>query len=228
MGLSVRYLAVMSQPWQVLIGCTATACHFPLMFWFAEFLIRHLIKKQCRNQERALLIPNRKEDVSSALLRVCSKISKDKWISKPFPLTPLNLFCAHYCFVTLFLLPTDPPDGSPSCSVEPALNHTSLRLLCSWSGGFPPASVHWTGDLKQLDQETADQGLLPHPQANTAIVLSSQGLISNNSLFTCRGSHVALKEFTECSTRACENNSNKQFWICTWNVQTSDQCPPLM
>ncbi|MEQ2253023.1 hypothetical protein ILYODFUR_027787, partial [Ilyodon furcidens] len=41
------------------------------------------------------------------------------------------------------------PDGSPSCSVEPALNHTALKLLCTWPGGFPSPSLDWTGDLVQ-------------------------------------------------------------------------------
>ncbi|KAK5858482.1 hypothetical protein PBY51_002617 [Eleginops maclovinus] len=72
-----------------------------------------------------------------------------------------------------------PPDGSPSCSVEPALNHTSLRLLCSWPGGFPSPSLHWTGQLKQLGQNEAD----------------------TEHLFTCMGSHLALTQTTECSTR---------------------------
>lgn len=115
-----------------------------------------------------------------------------------------SLHLAHHCLVTLFLIPTDPPDGSPSCSVEPALNHTSLRLLCSWSGGFPSASLHWTGDLKHAEQDEADAGQQVHPLTNTAILLPSEGLTSNNSLFTCMGSHPALKQSTECSTRTCE------------------------
>ncbi|XP_022618404.1 V-set and immunoglobulin domain-containing protein 10-like 2 [Seriola dumerili] len=94
-----------------------------------------------------------------------------------------------------------PPDGPPSCSVQPALNHTSLRLLCSWPGGFPSASIRWTGDLKRLGQEEADTGQQTNPLSSTAILLPSEGLKSNNSLFTCMGSHPALKQSTECSTR---------------------------
>ncbi|XP_029375668.1 V-set and immunoglobulin domain-containing protein 10-like 2 [Echeneis naucrates] len=95
-----------------------------------------------------------------------------------------------------------PPDGSPSCSVQPALNHTSLRLLCSWPGGFPSASLQWTGDLKQVRQEEGDTEQQSPPQRNTAIFLPSGSLTSNNSLFTCMGSHLALKKPIECSTRA--------------------------
>ncbi|XP_044079276.1 V-set and immunoglobulin domain-containing protein 10-like 2 isoform X2 [Siniperca chuatsi] len=122
-----------------------------------------------------------------------------------------------------------PPDGSPSCSIEPALNHTSLRLLCSWPGGFPSPSLHWTGDLKRLEQEEADTGQQTNPLINTAILLQSEGLTTNNSLFTCTGSHLALKQSTECSTRTyvppaepvCSayvtNNQQYLMLSCSWD-----------
>lgn len=107
------------------------------------------------------------------------------------------------------LSPTDPPDGHPSCSVEPALNHTSLRLLCSWSGGYPAPSLHWTGNLKQVAHDEANTGQQTKP-LTTAILLSSESLTSNDNSFTCMGSHVALKQSTECSTRACKKQRVKQ------------------
>ncbi|KAM7398001.1 hypothetical protein PAMA_006059 [Pampus argenteus] len=122
-----------------------------------------------------------------------------------------------------------PPDGSPSCSVEPAQNHTSLRLLCSWSGGFPSASLHWTGDLKHVRQDEADTGQQANPLTNTAILLPSEGLTSSNSLFTCMGSHPALKESTECRTSThvppaepvcfAYVTNNKQYLMlsCSWD-----------
>ncbi|XP_033491763.2 V-set and immunoglobulin domain-containing protein 10-like 2 [Epinephelus lanceolatus] len=94
-----------------------------------------------------------------------------------------------------------PPDGSPSCSVEPVLNHTSLRLLCSWPGGFPSPSLHWTGHLKRAGQDEADTGQQTNPLTNTAILLPSEGLTSNDTLFTCMGSHLALQQSAKCSTR---------------------------
>ncbi|XP_072230537.1 V-set and immunoglobulin domain-containing protein 10-like 2 [Leuresthes tenuis] len=93
-----------------------------------------------------------------------------------------------------------PPDGSPSCSVEPALNHTSLRLLCSWPGGFPSPSLHWTGNMTHAGQEQVDTGQQTHLPAGTNVLLPPGGLIPNSSLFTCLGSHPALKQQTECST----------------------------
>ncbi|XP_076607161.1 V-set and immunoglobulin domain-containing protein 10-like 2 [Chaetodon auriga] len=75
-----------------------------------------------------------------------------------------------------------PPDGSPSCSVEPALNHTSLRLLCSWPGGFPSPSLQWTRDLKEVGHSKADTGQQTNPLTNTAILLSTEGLNSNSNI----------------------------------------------
>ncbi|KAM3601104.1 uncharacterized protein V6R79_007685 [Siganus canaliculatus] len=94
-----------------------------------------------------------------------------------------------------------PPDGSPTCSLEPALNHTSLRLLCSWAGGFPSPSLRWTGNLKQIGHDEAERRKQSSPLTNTAILLSPEGLSSNSSLFTCMGSHLALKQSTVCSAR---------------------------
>lgn len=113
--------------------------------------------------------------------------------------------CNPHCLDMLYLIPTDPPDGSPSCSVEPALNHTSLRLFCSWPGGLPSPSLQWTRDLKKVELHKADKGQT-NPLTNTAILLSTEGLTSNNSLFTCMGSHLALKQSTACRTRTCEKD----------------------
>lgn len=122
-------------------------------------------------------------------------------------MTSHNLHFAHHCLVTLYLIPTDPPDGSPSCSVEPALNHTSLRLLCSWPGGFPSPSLHWNGHPKRAGQDEADTGQQTNPLTNTAILLPSEGLTSNDTLFTCMGSHLALQQSAECSTRTCKETN---------------------
>nr|XP_046267443.1 V-set and immunoglobulin domain-containing protein 10-like 2 [Scatophagus argus] len=122
-----------------------------------------------------------------------------------------------------------PPDGSPSCSMEPALNHTSLRLLCSWPGGFPSPSLQWTGDLQQVGYDEDDTGQQTNPSTNTAILLSTEGLTSNNSLFTCTGSHLALKQPTACSARTyippaepvcfafVTNNKEYLMLSCSWD-----------
>ncbi|XP_075957581.1 V-set and immunoglobulin domain-containing protein 10-like 2 [Anarhichas minor] len=122
-----------------------------------------------------------------------------------------------------------PPDGSPSCSVEPALNHTSLRLLCSWPGGLPSPSLHWTGPLTQVGQDGADTVQQTNPLTNTAILLPPEDLTTNSSSFTCMGSHLALKQSTECSTRTyvppaepvcfAYVTNNKQYLMlsCSWD-----------
>ncbi|KAM4545574.1 V-set and immunoglobulin domain-containing protein 10-like 2 [Odontesthes bonariensis] len=116
-----------------------------------------------------------------------------------------------------------PPDGSPSCSVEPALNHTSLRLLCSWPGGFPSPLLHWsTGDPVLAGEPT-------HPLTGAEMLLPAGGLVPNSSLFTCQGSHPALKQQAECSVRthvppaepACfayvTNNKEYLMLSCSWD-----------
>lgn len=108
---------------------------------------------------------------------------------------------------TSFFPRTDPPDDSPSCSVEPALNHTSLRLLCSWPGGFPSPSLWWTGDLIPPRRDDPETNL----QTNAAILLSGEDLTSNNSLFTCVGLHRALKEATTCHIHTCEKEGKKAY-----------------
>ncbi|XP_054586488.1 V-set and immunoglobulin domain-containing protein 10-like 2 [Nothobranchius furzeri] len=116
-----------------------------------------------------------------------------------------------------------PPDGSPSCSVEAALNHTFLRLVCSWPGGFPSPSLLWTGDLMQAGQQTSLQS------SSAVVLLSSKSLTSYGSLFTCVGSHLVLKQQTECSTRSyvppaepvcfayATNNQQYLMLSCTWD-----------
>ncbi|KAM4726248.1 V-set and immunoglobulin domain-containing protein 10-like 2 [Anableps anableps] len=94
-----------------------------------------------------------------------------------------------------------PPAGSPSCSLEPAQNHTSLRLLCSWSGGFPSPTIRWTWDIIKVEQELEETELQRTLQTGATILLPSEGLIPNNSLFTCNGVHPARKQLAECNTR---------------------------
>ncbi|XP_049599476.1 V-set and immunoglobulin domain-containing protein 10-like 2 [Syngnathus scovelli] len=115
-----------------------------------------------------------------------------------------------------------PPDGSPSCSMEPAVNHTSLKLRCSWTGGFPSAEVHWANHLRRAGEEV-DEG------HDSDILLPSQDLFGNSSLFTCTGSHLALEQSVECSTRAylppsepvclAYVTTNKQYLMlsCSWD-----------
>ncbi|XP_070990900.1 V-set and immunoglobulin domain-containing protein 10-like 2 [Oncorhynchus clarkii lewisi] len=85
-----------------------------------------------------------------------------------------------------------PPDGSPSCSVLPAMNYSSLNLTCSWPGGLPSPSLRWTTNLLAQAAEGT----------NNVSVLQSGSQTSNNSLFTCLGMHPALNTSTQCTARA--------------------------
>ncbi|XP_017574451.2 V-set and immunoglobulin domain-containing protein 10-like 2 [Pygocentrus nattereri] len=84
-----------------------------------------------------------------------------------------------------------PPDGVPTCSILPVNNYTDLALLCSWMGGYPPATLKWSPYVKGDNREGISNDTLIQPGPDTA----------NNSVFTCHGSHVALNIAQNCSTR---------------------------
>ncbi|KAJ7997613.1 hypothetical protein DPEC_G00230830 [Dallia pectoralis] len=93
-----------------------------------------------------------------------------------------------------------PPEGSPSCSVLPAMNYSSLNLTCSWPGGLPSPSLRWTRDLlTQGWLMPGDEGAWPEKYVS---VLQSGSQTSNNTLFTCLGSHPAVNASSQCTARA--------------------------
>lgn len=96
--------------------------------------------------------------------------------------------------------------------MEPALNHTSLRLLCSWPGGFPSPSLYWTGDLIPTGQQQVNKEQQTKPMSSN-ILLPSGGLTPNSSLFTCHGAHPALKHQMECSIHTCKSRKPSGNWI---------------
>ncbi|XP_062868251.1 V-set and immunoglobulin domain-containing protein 10-like 2 [Trichomycterus rosablanca] len=83
-----------------------------------------------------------------------------------------------------------PPDGSPSCSILPANNYNDLGLFCSWVGGYPPATVHWS-PFVSVDSEGIDNVTVIQPGPVT----------TNNSVFTCFGSHVAVNAPQRCTAK---------------------------
>ncbi|CAL8364677.1 unnamed protein product [Lota lota] len=122
-----------------------------------------------------------------------------------------------------------PPDGSPSCSVEPVLNHSSLSLQCSWPGGLPAPSLHWTQELLGLGQEVAGPGQEIDQLSNNITLLPEVARASNNTLFTCQGSHRASNHTAYCSMRTysppaepvcfaiATRNTTYLMLSCSWN-----------
>ncbi|KAI4900510.1 hypothetical protein NFI96_020140, partial [Prochilodus magdalenae] len=84
-----------------------------------------------------------------------------------------------------------PPDGVPYCSIFPANNYNDLALSCSWEGGYPPATLNWTQNAHgdSIRGTTNLTWIQPGPET------------SNNSVFTCYGSHLALNVAQHCSTK---------------------------
>ncbi|XP_046724279.1 hemicentin-1-like [Silurus meridionalis] len=93
-----------------------------------------------------------------------------------------------------------PPDGAPSCSIFPINNYTDLALVCSWVGGYPSPNLNWSPYM------IGDN--LQGPANITRIQPGSETL--NNSVFTCYGTHIALKVPQSCSTRTWLPNGEPQ------------------
>lgn len=89
---------------------------------------------------------------------------------------------------------SDPPDGSPACSILPVNNYTDLALSCSWKGGYPSPTLNWSPYVNGNNREDMTNITWIQPGPETA----------NNSAFTCYGSHVALNAAQTCVTRTCE------------------------
>ncbi|KAM9332690.1 V-set and immunoglobulin domain-containing protein 10-like 2 [Pholidichthys leucotaenia] len=133
-----------------------------------------------------------------------------------------NAYVNSESMKTISLTVYFPPDGFPSCSVEPALNHTSLRLLCSWPGGVPSPSLHWTGDQIHPWKNQSDT----EQQTNDLLVPSDSSSF-NSSLFTCHGFHPALEQSKQCrklsyippAKPVCfVTNNNKYLMMnCSWD-----------
>ncbi|KAJ0062059.1 hypothetical protein NL108_015259, partial [Boleophthalmus pectinirostris] len=88
-----------------------------------------------------------------------------------------------------------PPEGQPTCSMEAVSNHSSLRLVCLWAGGYPTPKLSWSSDFNLTQQEKTDKQLVK----NKAIYVASDNNTLNNSSFTCRGTHPAVTQPAECS-----------------------------
>lgn len=107
--------------------------------------------------------------------------------------------CSKRCVINTtiplsFLVLADPPDGVPTCSILPVNNYTDLALFCSWKGGYPPATLKWSPYVNGNNKG----GII-----NTTLILPGPDT-ANNSVFTCHGTHVALNNAQNCSTRTCE------------------------
>ena len=75
--------------------------------------------------------------------------------------------------------------------------HDALPIL-------PPPALRWSPGLLAPGQEGVVLGQEGAGLTNNATVLQSGTNTFNNSLFTCQGSHPALNQSTQCTTRTCE------------------------
>ncbi|XP_051012760.1 V-set and immunoglobulin domain-containing protein 10-like 2 [Acomys russatus] len=100
-----------------------------------------------------------------------------------------------------------PPEGRPSCAVLPTLG--GVTLLCTWSGGFPNAQLHWEGP----------HGVGPTAPSNITWSYTATGL-PNGSTFTCTGQHPTLVMPIFCRVTLWEPPGNPTCWA---TATVSDQ-----
>ncbi|XP_022531716.2 V-set and immunoglobulin domain-containing protein 10-like 2 [Astyanax mexicanus] len=84
-----------------------------------------------------------------------------------------------------------PPDGAPYCSILPANNYNDLALFCSWEGGYPAATLNWSPYTQGGNNQGTNNITWIQPGPET----------TNNSVFTCYGSHITSKVSQSCSTK---------------------------
>nr|XP_015192827.1 PREDICTED: V-set and immunoglobulin domain-containing protein 10-like [Lepisosteus oculatus] len=85
------------------------------------------------------------------------------------------------------------PDSSPTCAVLPASNYTGLLLWCSWEGGSPAAELRWTPSAP------GGTGGEAEPTLSNATQIRAGAQTPDNSTFSCRATHPALRAAAQCN-----------------------------
>uniref|UniRef100_UPI00398EC7E0 V-set and immunoglobulin domain-containing protein 10-like 2 n=1 Tax=Pristiophorus japonicus TaxID=55135 RepID=UPI00398EC7E0 len=103
--------------------------------------------------------------------------------------TVLNARTKTTIILTVYYLPA----GRPICTVLSVNDNQDIALWCSWEGGDPPATLKWVNMVKgAIDVEGTSSISRVKPGRET----------SNNSTYSCRPSHPALRADWSCRTTA--------------------------
>ncbi|XP_078055053.1 V-set and immunoglobulin domain-containing protein 10-like 2 [Mustelus asterias] len=103
--------------------------------------------------------------------------------------TVLNARTKTSIVLTVYYLPA----GRPICTVLSVNDNRDIALWCSWEGGDPPATLQWVN--------VARGGIDAEGQSSISRVKSGRET-SNNSTYSCRASHPALRADWSCRTTA--------------------------
>ncbi|NWT05045.1 VSI10 protein, partial [Mionectes macconnelli] len=96
----------------------------------------------------------------------------------------------------LFLL-TDPPQSTPKCWAETSSSGLMLQLFCSWPGGYPHPTLHWTEEGHDL--ENSSWVISSTSSSDTHVETLNSSHLSHRKVFKCVGSHVVKEEQPSCT-----------------------------
>ncbi|XP_067910355.1 V-set and immunoglobulin domain-containing protein 10-like 2 [Heterodontus francisci] len=103
--------------------------------------------------------------------------------------TVLNARTKSSIVLTVYYLPA----GRPICTVLSVNDNQDIALWCSWEGGDPPATLQWVN--------TAMDGIDAEGKSSISRVKPGRET-SDNSTYSCRASHPALRADWSCRTTA--------------------------
>lgn len=95
------------------------------------------------------------------------------------------------------LLVANPPRSTPKCWAETSSSGLMLQLFCSWPGGYPHPTLHWTEEGHDL--ENSSWLISSTSSSDTHVETLNSSLLSHRKVFKCVGSHVVEQEEPACS-----------------------------
>uniref|UniRef100_A0A8V0ZGX5 V-set and immunoglobulin domain containing 10 n=2 Tax=Gallus gallus TaxID=9031 RepID=A0A8V0ZGX5_CHICK len=95
------------------------------------------------------------------------------------------------------LLVANPPRSTPKCWAETSSSGLMLQLFCSWPGGYPHPTLHWTEEGHDL--ENSSWLISSTSSSDTHVETLNSSHLSHRKVFKCVGSHVVEQEEPACS-----------------------------
>ncbi|NXD95680.1 VSI10 protein, partial [Chaetorhynchus papuensis] len=91
----------------------------------------------------------------------------------------------------------DPPQATPKCWAETSSSGLMLQLFCSWPGGYPHPTLHWTEEGQDL--ENSSWVISSTSSSDTHVETLNSSHLSHRKVFKCVGSHVVKQEQPACT-----------------------------
>ncbi|XP_009067982.1 PREDICTED: V-set and immunoglobulin domain-containing protein 10, partial [Acanthisitta chloris] len=95
------------------------------------------------------------------------------------------------------LLIANPPQSTPKCWTETSSSGLMLQLFCSWPGGYPHPTLHWSEEGHNL--ENSSWIISSTSSSDTHVETLNSSHLSHRKVFKCVGSHVVKPEQPVCT-----------------------------